>query len=456
MNNKAAIYARESTEKQNIETLISICKTKAKDLGFEEVKVYKDIESGYSNERKEYLMLLEDIKSDKVKTLILYESSRATRDEIEHHLFYRLLEMKEVKLYIMNRGWVNPSDEDDMFVSSMLNLLDAREGRKTAKRVRDRMGELARQGRWTGGPAPLGYTLVDKELVVNNEEKIIVQEIFRLFLEGMSREAIAERFGFERKKVIRILINEIYIGKVKYRQQQRVNKKVVTNKAYELFDGIHEPIIDLGIWEATQSRINNVKRVMQDKKAYVFRGMLRCYCGAVMYPRTHFGKVVYTCFSRTQNSNNCDSKHIRQDELIKDIIEAIKESIMQIEMLDEEINSSDMKEKMEFYARELKKFEKQEETLLRKYLDETISEAIYNKMVNEIKEKRKAYNEEKMKLQKLLENESNRESNIEILKTYVSKLEKTSDFGKLQKLFTLIIKEIRFVNNYRCKVILNI
>jgi len=201
MQNKIAIYARESTEKQNIETLISICETKAKELGFQDILVYKDVESGYSNDRKEYLELLEEIRNHKVKNLMLYESSRATRDEIEHHLFYRLLAQKEVKLYIMNRGWVDPADEDDMFVSSMLNLLDAREGRKTAKRVRDRMGELARQGRWTGGPAPLGYRLVEKELVVNDEEKVIVKEIFRLFLEGISREAIADRFGFERKKL---------------------------------------------------------------------------------------------------------------------------------------------------------------------------------------------------------------------------------------------------------------
>ena len=71
MQNKIAVYARESTEKQNIETLISICETKAKELGFQEILVYKDVESGYSNDRKEYLELLEEIRNHRIKNLTL-------------------------------------------------------------------------------------------------------------------------------------------------------------------------------------------------------------------------------------------------------------------------------------------------------------------------------------------------------------------------------------------------
>lgn len=65
--------------------------------------------------------------------------------------------------------------------------------------------------------------MAEKEFVVSEDEKEVVQEIFRLFLNGTSREMISKKFDFERKKVARILKNEIYVGKVKYRQQQIIN-----------------------------------------------------------------------------------------------------------------------------------------------------------------------------------------------------------------------------------------
>lgn len=142
-----AIYCRESTEKQEIDTLISLCEREAKKLGYEDYKVYKDVESGYSNTRSEYLKLLEDIKSGTIKTLILYESSRLTRDELEHQLVYRLFKDKGVKIYTVNHGWLDLDNEDDLFLTSLLNLLDAREGRKTATRVKARMKELCEKGR---------------------------------------------------------------------------------------------------------------------------------------------------------------------------------------------------------------------------------------------------------------------------------------------------------------------
>ena len=113
---EVAIYCRESTEKQEIETLVSLCIREAEKLGYKEYKVYKDVESGYSNTRSEYLKLLEDIKAGKIKTLILYESSRLTRDELEHQLVYRLFKEKGIKIYTVNHGWLDLNNEDDIFL----------------------------------------------------------------------------------------------------------------------------------------------------------------------------------------------------------------------------------------------------------------------------------------------------------------------------------------------------
>ena len=59
------IYCRESTEKQEIDTLVSLCIKEAEKLGYKDYIIYKDVQSGYSSNREEYLKMLEDIKLEK-------------------------------------------------------------------------------------------------------------------------------------------------------------------------------------------------------------------------------------------------------------------------------------------------------------------------------------------------------------------------------------------------------
>ncbi|WP_445321931.1 recombinase family protein [Paenibacillus sp. FSL L8-0499] len=53
------------------------------------------------------------------------------------------------------------------------------------------MSEKARQGEWNGGKPPLGYDLVDKKLVINNERAEIVKLIYTEYLKGNGYKTIA-------------------------------------------------------------------------------------------------------------------------------------------------------------------------------------------------------------------------------------------------------------------------
>src|SRR5574341_480246 len=55
-----------------------------------------------------------------------------------------------------------------------------------AERTRDKIAGARRKGKWTGGPVPLGYSVVDKRLVVNELEAVVVREIFALYIEHRS------------------------------------------------------------------------------------------------------------------------------------------------------------------------------------------------------------------------------------------------------------------------------
>lgn len=438
MNCKVAIYARESTEKQDIDTLVSMCEAEAKKLGFTHYRIYKDIGTGYSNEREEYLKLLENIKLGKIKTIIIYEQSRMTRDELEHQILYRLFREHNVKLYVMNRGWIDPNDENDSFISGLLNLLEAKEGRTIAKRVRDRMTHLKDEGNWTGGPPPLGYKLIDKKLVVVSEDTEKVKEIFRLVINGEKRTTIANLFGYDPKKIFRLLKNPIYIGKLKKNQIVIKNKKAIENKKFEIVDGKHDAIIDIGTFELVQDIINGIKREVGEISA--LQDLLYCRCGQKMYKH---GERYYSC-----KDPGCKAIAVKRNEILETVLTSLETVIDDLGEV-EDNEEDNIKGKIQLYKKELKKLEIKKEKIFNKYLEDQISEELFNKNNKEVSNQIEIVKSQIENLKDIQNNKLKAQETRENIKVYYDKIKNTKDGKKINRLLRIIINKIEFVNDYR-------
>lgn len=457
MNKITAIYCRESTEKQNISTLVDMCVEHAKKLGLKNIKVYDDVASGYTHERDEYIQLKNDIQDNKIETLVLYESSRLTRDELEHHIFYRLLKVYDVKLYTVTHGWIDLNNEDDTFLTSLLNLLDAREGRKTAKRSKDRKLEIARQGYWTGGTPPLGYrTDEHKVLQIVPEEAEVVKEVFKMFLEGNTRNNIAIHFGLDPKKIRRMLINPTYIGKIRYRLKIVKNKKVIKNPNDPLlFPGKHNPIISELTFNLTQNKLSKTIREANSNNIYIFKDLITCACGAKMHKIS--SQNSYFCPVATKKDRECSVHILTENYLIENIFPVLKELINNLDV-DNLQNTSDssLDKQLKLYSNEISNIEKQQEKLTRQLLNETISEELFEKLQIELKEKKESILTRITDLQNKINNRKNNKSNSEILKKYWKKIENEKDPKKLNTFLKIIINDIRLVNDYRFYINLKI
>ena len=438
---KVAIYCRESTEKQDIDSLVSLCERQAIKLGFQEYKIYKDVKTGYSNERTEYINLVNDIKSREINVVITYESARLGRDELEHHILYKIFKDYGVKVYNMSHGWVDPNNEDDLFLEGLLNLLDAREGRKTARRVRDRMKEICQSGRWTGGPAPFGYCLKNKELFIDEEKATIVKEIFRLYLEGMPSSKIAAMYDFEPRQIRRMLSNPVYAGKLKYHQVRVENKKKIESKEYEVFDGIHEKIISEETFHIANTMIKNTSTIRFTYPA-IFRNLLYCNCGNKLYPAVGYGHRTYRCV------HNC-LRVVYEDEVLVDVIESIENILNQLDLDTIDSQKKELEERIVFYKKNLTSLKTQIENLTRKYISEQISEELYDKLNSELSEKVKFATSEIEKLNAKSLHVDSSVSNKKIILKYLEKIKKEEDKDKMNQFFSLIIDKIVFINGYR-------
>lgn len=444
-----AIYCRESTDKQDIDGLVAMCEVQAKKLGFTDYTIYKDVGSGMERNRPNYLRLLDDVKNNKINILILYESSRLTRDSLEHQATYRLLQQHEVKLYILNRGWVDPNDDNDEFVSSLLNLIDTKEVRQIRKRAKDKMAHIKDSGFWTGGTPPTGYKLIDKKLVIDHEKAPIVKEIFRLFLSGMTRSKIASIFQFESKRVYRILNNPIYIGYLKKNQIITVNRKPVVNKEYQIVKGQHDAIISKDDWDLTQSLLKSIT-IEKDTTIRALQGLIKCRCGNPLYhkaPDKSHNKLYYIC---KQVDMGCKSKVIIEDEMLEAILDELEEVIKSLDSLEiEDTDNSAFKEQLTYYSKELEKFPKKEELLLDKYLEGAINNTLYENKLNEIKIKKKEYQLQLNKLETLEADRQQKQNTKGLLFEYFTLLKTEKNPEKLNHFFRIIIDRIELINDFR-------
>lgn len=90
--------------------------------------------------------------------------------------------------------------------------------------------------------APKGYKLLNKQLLVDNDESIKVKSIFGEFLNSnISLTQLAKKNRMTTTGLIKLLKNTTYLGKVKFANHES--------------DGQHEPIIDKQLFEQVQGKL---------------------------------------------------------------------------------------------------------------------------------------------------------------------------------------------------------
>jgi site-specific DNA recombinase len=141
----------------------------------------------------------------------------------------------------------------------------------TAERIRDKIAASKKKGLWMGGVVPLGYDVLERRLVVNEQEAETIRALFDLYLKLGSVAGVAERAqgrGFTTKirrskedelvggrplsrgHIYKILANPVYIGKIVHRGA--------------CHEGLHAAIIDQATWDAVRDRMEQ-KTVRRDQ-----------------------------------------------------------------------------------------------------------------------------------------------------------------------------------------------
>jgi len=156
-----------------------------------------------------------------------------------------MLENKEIYLCSICSQF-SPDSNLDEYLEEKLDWKLLETFRRQTKKNVSSMKEKVKQGK-VMTRAAFGYKIENKELQIDIEKKLIVEEIFRTFLEqNISLNQLSKKYNFSVNGIKKILKNFTYIGKVKFSGQILPGKHsaIISN---ELFNKVQSKLEALGI-----------------------------------------------------------------------------------------------------------------------------------------------------------------------------------------------------------------
>lgn len=295
---RCAVYTRKSTEEglelefNSLDAQFEACSAYIKSQvsnGWRLIdKRYDD--GGYSGgntNRPGLRDLQHDIEAGKIDIVVVYKIDRLSRSLCDFTDLSKLFEQHDVSFVSVTQQ-IDTSNAAGRMMLNILMSFAQFEREMTADRIRDKIFATRKKGLWTGGVTPFGYKVVDKQLAVDPETADAVRLMFKRYAATASSRLVARELNAAKvvrpnggiwlpRHVTTLLRNCVYIGKLPIK------------RTGDLFDGIHEAIIDEATWNAVQ-RILDENRPMDSKlprreTLALLKGLLKCgTCGSAMAP----------------------------------------------------------------------------------------------------------------------------------------------------------------------------
>ena len=374
---------------------------------------YEDAgKSGKSIEgRVSFNQMMEDIKSGKdgVSYVLVFKLSRFGRNAADVLATLQVMQDFGVNLICVEDGIDSSKDAGKLMISVLSAVAEIERENIRVQTMEGRM-QKAREGKWNGGFAPYGYSLIDGKLEVNEEEAVAIRMIFdqyvntdlgangiAKYLENHGIHKIARQNGknplFAAALIRRIIQNPVYSGKISYgrRRTEKVHGtrneyRQVKKDDYLLVDGLHEALVSEEVWEQAQVKVaaqaKKYEKVNRDKreKIHLLSGILKCpVCGAGMYGNKSIKKrkdgsnykdfYYYGCKHRNMTrGHKCDYKKQVHEEMldasVAEVISNPKFSDLIRNKINMEVDTSALDQEIENYKIQLRKLYHNKDTIL--------------------------------------------------------------------------------------------
>src|SRR5574337_294451 len=382
---RAALYARVSTSKQELEQTIqsqleSIMEYVSKE-GFELDKKHIYIDEGYSGtklERPSLDALRDSAAFGEFQKIVIY-----SRDRLASNYAYQVIVIEELNKYGCEVIFLQrpiSDDPEERLLIQMQGVIAEYERAKILERSRRGRIFKAKQGHflmWSNPTYGYRYHPVSNGqsgyAVIHEQEAELVKQIFHLCVEeGLSTYNIAKRLnqmgipprkgtkGWSPGTVSVILTNEAYIGKAYYNRTRSVKPKKPHNpRVYRKDENTSAVLRPKNEWieievpalidedtftRAAEQLKKNISMSSRNntQHQYLLRRLVRCgECGYKMTGAFRNKHAYYMCKSGrnlliTHRETACTCRSVRQDRLDEVVWQKVKQLLENPEIIIEQ------------------------------------------------------------------------------------------------------------------------
>lgn len=318
----AGIYIRVSSAEQaeegysigsQTDKLNAYCKA----MGYKIFNTYVDPGfTGANIDRPALQQLIQDVESNKLDVVVVMKLDRLSRSQKDTlHLIEDVFEKNQTSFISVTESFDTGTPMGKAFVG-ILAVFAQFERERIKERIQDGKMERAKSGKvmnWYKIPIGYDYDSENKTLIVNQYEAQIVKRCFKLYAAGSAASHISDvlmeefplgtKYNKKNKRIPvatirRILENETYLGKVKYKDN--------------VFIGAHEPLISEELFQKVQQSIKlrleaaSKTRKNPFRSTHLLTGFIKCgKCGCRMHSQTrkhiNNNKWYYICYARSRS-----------------------------------------------------------------------------------------------------------------------------------------------------------
>lgn len=312
------IYTRISSDRDNVQAGVTRqaedCREYADKNGLLVVETVEDNNtSAYTRRaRPGWKRVLDLVKSRQVEGILVWHTDRLYRHPSDLEEIIELVTDLNLTIYTVTAGEMDLNTATGRMVARLLGSVARNEVEHKAERQSRAHLELARQGRWQGGPVPIGYKKVPDtkgELAVDTATAKALQGAAKRIINGRSLKSTAEWFSARigrtvRPSTLKSALTGPTVAGLRMHIPQGHRDKWAAARArrtvsgnlpmkFDTYEAQWPPILNHDQWNQVRSILLDPSRSSLGRRPEksLLGGIIYCHCGTKM----SYSSASYKC-----------------------------------------------------------------------------------------------------------------------------------------------------------------